>query len=358
MAITPETLRIIDDARNDVQRITDQHVLSLVGAWVAVWDDLAPEFETSLIDLMIDAQDGYIRRAAASRHVRLAKTLDLARQRILDLSDSLEAVVAADLPDVTRRAYASQASAIGSQLPPVMAVIRLSPDFASAETLDHIVKRSLEQIHKDSRPLADDVVRVMKKELIRGIAVGDNPRRTAGRIVKQTEGRFNGGLTRAMVIARNEVLDSHRAAAKVADEQSADLMAGWRWGSSLSARTCPSCLANHGTLHPISEPGPIDHHQGRCARIPVTKSWAGLGFPDLEEPADSLPDAQEWFSNLTPETQTQIMSKERLELLNAGKINWGDLTMRTTNGQWRDSMIVTPVKDLNARGGQGARNRR
>jgi hypothetical protein len=348
MAITPETLRIINEAKQGLQRITDEHTNQLVGAWVAAWDDLRPEFEASLVDLMIDAKDGYVSRAAAAKHRRLAATLELAKDRIVELSDGIEPIVSADLSEVTAQAYASQAAAIGSQLPPAMATVRVTLDHSAADALDHIVKRSLEQIHKDSRPLADDVVRVMKRELIRGIAVGDNPRRTAARIVKQTESRFNGGLTRAMVIARNEVLDSHRAATKVTDEQSAEVMAGWRWGAPLSARTCPSCLANHGTVHPISEDGPIDHHQGRCARIPLTKSWAELGFPGLKEPADALPDAREWFDNLTPETQLQIMGKERLALLQDGKIQWSDMTTRTTNGQWRDSMTVTPLKDLRA----------
>lgn len=348
MAVTPETLRILAAAKNDLQRITDDHTKEIVGAWVNVWDELQSEFEASLVELTLSSKDGYISRAAAGKNERLAKTLDLARQRIIELSDGIEPIAAAGLPEVTRLAYAAQAAAIGSQLPPALSAVRTTPDNASADALDHIVKRSLGQIHNDSRPLAADVERVMKRELIRGIAVGDNPRRTAARILKQTESRFNGGLTRAMVIARNEVLDSHRAAAKVADEQSGDLMEGWQWGASLSARTCPSCLANHGTMHPITEPGPIDHHQGRCARIPVTKSWKELGFPDIEEPASALPDAREWFDGLTPATQLGIMGQQRLDLLNSGKIEWADLTTRSQNGSWRDSMTVTPVKDLKA----------
>lgn len=346
MAITHETLRIISEAKQALERITDSHINQLARAWVGVWDDLAPEFETSMIDLMIDAKDGYVPRRAASKHARLAKTLDLAAQRLMELTDGIEPMVAADLSEVTAQGYVSQVTALNSQLPPALNPAGMTPGNASADALDHIVGRSLQQIHKDSRPLPYDVLRLMKRELIRGIAVGDNPRKTAARIVRQTESRFNGGLTRAMLIARNEVLDSHRAAAKVADEQNADLMAGWRWGASLTARTCPSCLANHGTVHPVSEPGPIDHHQGRCARIPMAKSWAELGFPDVDEPADAMPDARDWFDGLTPATQVEIMGKERLALLQDGKVEWSDLTTRTTNGQWRDSMTVTPLKVL------------
>lgn len=346
MAITPETHRITNESRAALDSVLDAHTNSLVAAWVRAWDQLGLEFEASLADLMLDAQDGYVSRAKASKNVRLAKTLDLARERLIELTDGIGPMVAADLPEVTKQAFTAQTAAMGSQLPAAQAGLVVTWDRVDADAMDFIVKRSLQQIHKDTRPLADDVVQLMKKELIRGVALGDNPRRTGARIIKQAEGRFNGGLTRAMMISRNEVLDSHRAAAKVADERNSDIMAGWRWGASLSARTCPSCLANHGTMHPITEDGPIDHHQGRCARIPVTKSWAELGFTGITEPDDAFPDARQWFDGLTPGTQTAIMGKDRLALLNDGKIQWGDLTTRMQNGQWRDSMTVTPLKDL------------
>lgn len=153
----------------------------------------------------------------------------------------------------------------------------------------------------------------MKAELIRGITVGDNPKRTATRIVKRTDGRFNGGLTRAMSIACTEVLDASRAATHAADKANANVMRGWVWGAELGARTCPSCLANHGTEHPIEEEAPIDHHQGRCTRIPLTKSWADLGFAGIEKPPSLLQDSQEWFDGLTPGTQREIMGPERLK---------------------------------------------
>jgi hypothetical protein len=40
------------------------------------------------------------------------------------------------------------------------------------------------------------------------------------------------------------------------------------------------------------------------------------------------------------------MGGTRLELLQSGKIQWADLsTVKHTDG-WRDSHVVTPVKDL------------
>ncbi|BCW62481.1 phage minor head protein [Arthrobacter sp. StoSoilB22] len=344
MTITPETLRLSADAKDALQRISDGHLTALVAAWVGVWDELGPEFETAILELALVATDGSISRGALARSKRLALTLELATQRLEELAGKIGETVGPDLAAIAEDGRASQIAMIQSQLP--AGQISIVTDRLNPRSVDAMVNRTLEQIHKDTRPLPADVVRLMKSELIRGIALGNNPRKTAQRIVKRAEGRFNGGLTRAMTIARTEVLDMHRVGSQMADKDNTDILDGWRWHAALNARTCPSCLANHGTMHPASEPGPIDHHQGRCARLPQTKSWAELGFTGMTEPVDAFPDAREWFDNLEAESQLAIMGKERLSLLQSGKIQWQGLTTRTQNGQWRDSMTVTPLAAL------------
>ena len=77
----------------------------------------------------------------------------------------------------------------------------------------------------------------------------------------------------------------------------------------------------------------------------VTKSWKDLGF-DIPEPPSETPDARAWFDGLTTDTQEGIMGKERLRLLNEGKITWDDLSQKRSTDGWRDSYHVTPLKDL------------
>jgi hypothetical protein len=120
------------------------------------------------------------------------------------------------------------------------------------------------------------------------------------------------------------------------------------WHAELNSsrgRTCPSCWAKHGTVHPLSEPGPIDHQQGRCSRTPKTKSWADLGF-DIDEPDDLIPDARAIFDALPETERVAIMGRRRLDLLDSGEIAWEDLPQLRTTSDWRDSYGVRPVKDL------------
>src|SRR3546814_11471968 len=75
------------------------------------------------------------------------------------------------------------------------------------------------------------------------------------------------------------------------------------WVAQLDRRTCPSCWSQHGSKHALDEPGPLDHQQGRCARLPVTRSWRDLGF-DIDDPPSVVPDAETTFRGMRRGDQT------------------------------------------------------
>jgi SPP1 gp7 family putative phage head morphogenesis protein len=350
MAVTAETLRIVDRLRNQLTTMTDAQTFALTRAWVEAWDVLEPEFQTALVELLAGAADGKVSRATVAKNIRLRDALQTARRMLDSLAVDAEGIIVNDVGQAVLDALDGHAALVGSQLPPNTATAGISFTRMSPEALAAIVERTTQQIHSSTRPIPADVVRVMKRELIRGIAVGENPRATATRIMQQTQQRFNGGLTRALTIARTETLDAHRAATKASEKANKTILEEWEWHAALNARTCPSCWSKHGTRHPLSEDGPNDHQNGRCARVTVTKSWKELGF-DIEEPPSLTPDAESVFNGLTPETQRDIMGAQRLELLQSGKVSWADLsTVKQTDG-WRDSHVVVPVKDLLTKAG-------
>lgn len=350
MPITRDTLRLVGELRATADHITDQVTRGLVAAWVTAWDEIAAEFIAVVGELMQLGGDRWPTRAQVLRTRRTHSALDLAARTMQGLIDEARADIAAAARDAATAAMHAQNEIVASQLPygstrAAAARHRQVNDNA----IDAIVRRTAEQVNDATWPLSDDATEAMKAELVRGVVLGKNPRAAASTMVKRVEGQFNGGLARAANIARTEILDAHRSAAEVSQTGHDDVLEGWIWHAELKkdrGRTCPSCWAKHGTLHPLSEPGPLDHQSGRCSRVPKTKSWAALGFVGLDEPGDEIPTGPQVFAGLPRDEQTAVMGRRRLELLQTGQIDWADLSqLRTTSG-WRDSYGVRPIKDL------------
>lgn len=346
MALNEKALALITQRRQVLNTQLAELELDLVRAWVDAWDQLAYDFEAAMSDLLLQAQNGRVTGIAVGRNVRLQQALERAAATLDGLADTAEGVASAASRQLVLSAAQTQLDTIRAQLP-ADHVSYLAPSWTRVDpaALDVIVARTGQTIHQRLIPLSDEAVAAMKKSLLQGIVVGENPRRVAAAMVRKAEKGFNGGLTRAMVIARTELLDANRAANKAAEQLSKDVVKGWMWVATLDSKTCPSCISQHGSEHPTDEDGPLDHHQGRCDRAPITKSWKELGF-DIEEPPSLVPDAQEWFDSLTPGTQRDIMGPARLKLLQDGDITLADLSTKRSTPGWRDSMHVTPVRDL------------
>jgi hypothetical protein len=164
-------------------------------------------------------------------------------------------------------------------------------------------------------------------------------------MLRNVEGAFNGGLNRALNVARTELLDAYREASAHVHTANEDVLDGWTWIATLDRRTCPSCWGMHGTHHPLSQPGPWDHQSGRCARIPKLKSWIDLGI-DLPEDEDLTPNAERRFADLSDDDQRAIMGPGRLALLKAGKVTLADLPVRRDTPAWRPSYVPRNLAQL------------
>jgi len=344
VAVTDATLLIAADTRRRLQRMTDEQIVELTRAWVNAWDTLTPLFNDALLDLVQGAPDR-LPRAVVARNRKLQAALRQSRTVLNELTRGANEVIENSLADAVLDAVQSHEAVLRSQLPPASAGVGFELDAPAPDALDAIVLRTTQQIHASTRPLAGWVVAAMRKELVRGIAVGDNPREVARNLIRATEGHFNGGLARATRIARTEMLDAHRNGSLAAAKHNKDLLTGWKWQCTLDRRTCPSCLSKHGTLYSVDQFGPEDHPNGRCARIDITKSWKELGF-DIDEPADAFPDARAWYDGLTDDSKLAIMGPTRMQLIADDQIRWEDLSTLRKADAWRDSYIQTPVKDL------------
>jgi hypothetical protein len=352
VAVTRETLRLLDGMRVSVGAHVDDVTRTLVSAWARSWDVLAAAWQQAIEDVIAEVEDGrWPSQTQIDRLDRAQRALGVTRTQVLQLGDLAGVTVIQLLPTITSQALVWQRALVESQLPTpaqlqgITSTVSVEFNRVDPHAIDAIVRRTTQDITSELATLSPDAEEAMRRRLIEGIALGDNPRAAAARMLRDVEGQFNGGLARALNVARTEMLDAHRNAGRAADLANPKLVTGWTWGAVLDTRTCPSCWSKHGEHHPADEPGPYDHQSGRCARIPDTESWSSLGF-DIPEPASLLPDAESTFYALPESKQLQIMGPARLEALTSGKAQWGELSVRRTSAGWRDSHAVRPVRDL------------
>jgi SPP1 gp7 family putative phage head morphogenesis protein len=341
VSISDETLRLTERLRRDLNRLTDAQARDLVAGWARAWDEVAGDLDDALQALALQAGDGALTRTMLRRSARLASALQVIGGQLRTLADDAGVRIVGDLDEIVELAGTSQDRIVRSQLPKSAADLVVTWDRVDEHVIEAIVMRSTQQIQALTRPLSAEAERAMKRELLRGLSVGANPRETARRMVRRVEGRFNGGLTRALTISRTESLDALRAGARASHQANAAVLQGWIWTAQLEARTCPACWAMHGSVHQLSEAGPLGHQNCRCARTPKTLSWRDLGI-DLDEPADVLPDAGRAFRALPKADQVAVLGPGRYDAWARGDLPMDDWAVKRSTSGWRDSFV--PVK--------------
>ena len=348
MSADKRTLEEMLAQKRRISDLQDVRQQQMVRAWARAWDEINAELQRTITQMMAEAENGtpLVSRARRLRHQRTA--LRLVSDRLRSLLDASSVMATADAERLIRLAGSDTWRLLQQQLPTVeqsAARATVTLQRVDADQIEQIVERSTQQITAEHLALSREADRAMRRELTRALAVGDNPREAARRMVAAVQGEFDGGLARALVIARTEQVDAYRAAAKAQQDANSDVLRGWQWVCTLSARSCPSCVSHHGEIHPLSEPGPQDHHQGRCARLPLTKSWAELGFKGIKEPKPALRpgDGLRWLNQQPPDVQRQVLGSGRYAAWKAGDYPPSRWSVKRSTPGWRDSWGVGPI---------------
>lgn len=341
MSITADTLAKARSLRVVLDKTVDATTRDLVKAWSGAWHEIADEWASALDELVQLGDGDWPTQTQVLRAKRAQKAMQAAREALDDLAKTSGVRILRDVSQLAEDTDLWEQRLALSQLPKHGVTVDWSR--LDSRALGEIVKRTTQQVESLLRPLPAEQAAVMRQALIRGIAVGDNPRQAAALMLQRVGGVFDGGRFRAENIARTEMLDASRAAAKAARLANADVLAGWTWHCTFDNRTCPACLAQHGEVFPVDQFGPEGHQQCRCTAVPITRSWRDLGF-DIDEPASVQRDAEQWFWDQPATTQTQIMGPERLRRLQSGDLKWGDLAVRRENPGWRPSWTVAPLQ--------------
>ena len=335
MTFTPsvEDLAMKLKATADAQ--LEGSVDQLSQAWKRAWAEIEREWHDAMMDLASAADNGvWPTRSQVTRSMKAQQALESTSKQLRTLLDA--AFTADDISSLANLARSQQLSIIQAQMPPdyQMPMQRYDPLATKA-----IVDRTMQQITVKHWALSDAATESMKSSLVRGIAVGDNPRTAAADMMKRVEGVFNGGRARAENIARTEMMDAVRTAAQQSQDSMNDVVKGWRWVAGLSERTCPACLSMHGRVFPPTDPGPQGHPSCRCGRAPVTKTWRELGI-DLDEPDEIAETGIEWFNKQPAAQQKRLLGQTRYDAWKSGKFPPEQWAVLKQNPGWRPSWDV------------------
>jgi hypothetical protein len=256
----------------------------------------------------------------------------IAQQVALGLQHGQQMALAG-LPDELAAALQTQWNRL-----PTEAVIRLMGFLSPGSPLhDALVKQ-----------LGEAVAGQVERRLLLGIALGWNPRKIASAIARE----LGQGLTWALRTARTAQLYAYREANRASYAANSDIVEGWIWHAKLGdGRTCMSCIAMHGTLHPLSEPL-NDHHNGRCAMVPRTVSWETLGFKGLPDTRPQVQAGRDWFDGLSEAEQRSYMGPAMYEAWKAGRVGWDDLSREHEDPVYGLMRVMPSLKELLGDGAQ------
>lgn len=305
--------------RAAIAKLIDEASDEVLLMWARAWIDLRAQIEAE------------VERRGQAR--MLTYSADYAGARLVEVAQRSSAVLADAARRLIELSLADAAALIGAQLPANWPLNR-----PAKPELDAIVQRATTQITSRMWVLSDEATEAMRRRLVQGVAAGRNPRDTARLIVRDVQDAFDGGLARAQVIARTETIDAYRAGAKAHHEANSDVLAGWVWLAKLSERTCPSCVAMHGTEHDLDEPGPLDHQQGRCSRMPLVKPELVPGAP-----TPTIESGAEWLERQPEGVRRSVLGPRRYEAWKAGGYPASRWAVRRESEAWRPSYGPGPI---------------
>lgn len=343
MPINSATLQAVQADRASTDTRLDQVTRDLTAAWATSWAAQDAQLTAILAGMVAAAAGAWPTRRDITASFRLQIAVAGVQIALSRLADRAAALIETAAHEAARAAAAAQAVMIASQLPPGVGLADGVAALAE-DDIAEIARRARKAAAATLSTMPGQISDAIRSEIIRGHRSTD-PRRAIEQVLAAAQQHSSAALARTLLVARTEIMDAHRAAAKAAQDTAANLLDGWAWISRLDTDVCPSCWALHGTTYPLSEPGPLDHPAGRCRRVPVLKPWADLGLPGTE-PADATPDAEAVFQGLPRADQLRIMGPGRLHLLDTGQVAWADLARRRENPGWRPSYTVVPLKDL------------
>ena len=180
------------------------------------------------------------------------------------------------------------------------------------------------------RALWPDAVEGLTQALLKGMALGWNPRKTA---LRMADGLAD-GLNKALTIARTETMRAYRMAT-VEGYRESNVVSGFRRLAAKDGRTCLACLMSDGETFDLAD-DLTDHPNGRCVAVPI--------LADREPPQWQT--GREWFETLPAERQREMMGSERYDAWKRDGYDLSALRRTAHSDTWGDAPRVATLAEL------------
>ena len=306
--------------------IVSQYYAPLIDQYARALNDLRALHDDPAARLSLDwlaGQDQSLRQIEANVRYTLDK---YATEGVDAVTAAQRAAANAGLTDASALTQEALSPAWEKGVNPAMLFSRPNPDAIAAW-----VGRA-----GNGHPLGDlfanfssEATSAARQAILLGLATGANPLQ----MVSGIQQAMGISRSRAITIARTEVLGSYRAAAHETYRANSDVLGYWLWSAG-GNNPCAMCMGMDGTLHSLDE-DLSDHPCGRCAPLPVTKPWddilgpLGIDASDLEETSIGAPGAyetgEEKFARMSPERQREIIgTKTGYEAYQRGEVSLRD----------------------------------
>ncbi len=263
-----------------------------------------------------------------SRIAELSRQVETELKKYQELSAALAQEAAKKYAD---RALVDIASIVKKYAPEERAALEVA--FAQLPTSALVSTQVIDQ----ALNMPQDVAQAVMDQVRLGLALGEGPRAVASRVRKE----LGLSLSRSMRIVRTESLRAYREASQALYAKMPNLVPGWRWAASKSARTCAACLALDGTFHDYWE-HMDDHPNGRCVMVPML---SGTPEADPNAPAPWETGTQ-WFAKQKPEIQRQVLGGPAYEAYRDKRVELRDFVGIRYSMLWGSTKGVRSLKEI------------
>ena len=180
--------------------------------------------------------------------------------------------------------------------------------------------------------LGPDASARVRKGMVEGMALGQNPRDVTRRIRQE----LGGNLANLLTINRTEMLRAAREATRQSYKENSDIVEGWKWLAAKQGRTCAMCLAMDGTTHDLDEILD-DHPNGRCSMVGTVK-----GAPEVQW----QPTGQKWFAQQDEATQRKVLGPPAFQAYQAGAVKLSDFVGQRQSKAWGTTRYAKSLSEI------------